>query len=215
MSYYLITHIQPFNSTFKNETNYEPALIHTSTTQLTKRQESKFLKVHSAKLKGQIDIMIHSETKMLQRVLEHDSIEKKVEKLENCIFYTKELNTDLKTKIEELKLKNNKMNDIETEKEEWKKKFKAMQIEFLKLKEVAEEFEKEKNLLQLENVEIEDRNQGCIRELIELHQKVIDLEHVNRINGENNRMLFSSQRIEFSRINIGMVVGIGLGYWYS
>jgi hypothetical protein len=161
------------------------------------------VKKGSEKMKKQIDRMIKSETTMLERVLEQDTVLKKMADLEQELFFKKEENKELELEIEKFKFENENLIHFRQKSEDLQQIIRSKGLEITELKLTIKE---QKNYEESQNIkilELEANNAEWMKELIQLRSKVIELEHINRINIQNNRLIFNSQRIEFSRFNLG------------
>jgi hypothetical protein len=154
-------------------------------------------------MRKQIETMIKSETAMLERVLEHDRVLKKVNDLEEDLFFKKELNQELRREIEKLEFENENLRSYRKEIEEMKLVMNDKEGEISDFKSKLKEKRKIEENLELRNIDLENQNEEWMKELIKLRAKVIELEHINQINLQNNKLLFNAQRIEFSRLNLG------------
>lgn len=167
------------------------------------RNESDFMKKNSEKMKKQIDRMLKSETTMLKRVLEHDEVLKQVKALEQELFIAQESNKSLEQKIEKLEFENENLMTYKEECEKLKQTIRGKGIEVTDLKLTIKEKERVNETQEMRILDLEERSGEWMSELLQLRARVIELEHVNQINIQNNRLLFNSQRIEFSRMNLG------------
>jgi chromosome segregation ATPase len=156
-------------------------------------------------MKKQIDRMMKSETGMLERALEHDRVLKRVNDLEETLFFKKELNQELNREIEKLQFENDNLLSYKQKVEEMKLEMVDQKRDISDLKMRIKEQNKIKENLEYKNLDLENRNDEWMKELVKLRAKVIELEHVNQINLQNNKLLFNAQRIEFSRLNLGKV----------
>lgn len=147
--------------------------------------------------------MIKSETEMLKKVLEQDQLAKKVKKLEQEQFFKNDQLEKLKEQLEELKLENEELEACRDKCEELELRIGEGKAENRELRVTLRENQEERDRLELRNLDLEDRNAQWMDQLVQMRAKVIHLEHVNQINLQNNRLLFSAQRIEFSRLNLG------------
>jgi chromosome segregation ATPase len=154
-------------------------------------------------MRKQIEAMIKSETAMLERVLEHDKVLKKVNDLEEDLFFKKELNQDLRREIEKLEFENENLRSYKKQIEEMKLLMNEKEGQISDFKSKLKEQKRIEENLELRNIDLENHNEEWMKELIKLRAKVIELEHINQINLQNNKLLFNAQRIEFSRLNLG------------
>lgn len=156
-------------------------------------------------MKKQIDRMIKSETAMLKGALEHDKVLKKVNDLEERLFFKKEANKELEGEIEKLQFENENLKSYKEELEEMKSKMMDQKADISDLKSRIKEQQRIKENLEYTNLDLETRNEEWMKEMVKLRAKIIELEHINQINLQNNKLLFNAQRIEFSRLNLGIL----------
>lgn len=154
----------------------------------------------------QVEGMIQSETVMLEQVLNHDQVIKKIKNLEEQLFFKKELEKELNCEIEKLEFENQNLKEYKQKCENLDQNLKHKEMEITDLKLEQKDQKKLIQGLELKNLDLEDRNSQWMVELVELRAKVIELEHVNKINIQNNRLIFNAQRIEFSRLNLGKFI---------
>lgn len=148
--------------------------------------------------------MMQSETVMLEQVLNHDQVLKKIKNLEEQLFFKKELEKELNGEIEKLEFENQNLKDYKQKCENLNQNLRHKEMEITDIKLEMKEKNKLYERLEFKNLDLEDRNSQWMSELVKLRAKVIELEHVNKINIQNNRLIFNAQRIEFSRFNLGM-----------
>lgn len=161
------------------------------------------LKKKNEKLIGQIEGMMHTETIMLEQSINHDKVMKKLKNLEQQIFVKDEHKKELDNEIEKLEFENQNLKDYKKECQDLNQ---TLRLKEMELTDIKLELKDQKRLIEryeMKNLNLEDRNSQWMAELIKLRAKVIELEHVNKINIQNNRLIFNAQRIEFSRMNLG------------
>lgn len=143
---------------------------------------------------------------MGQKFLDHDNILKEKKNLEQNLNSFMSVNKSLQRKIDVLTQENEFYKNQMNEKNELKIENQNLINEIYVKDEKFKEMEHFKDILEIDFKDLKEKYQESVKEVVHLHSTMMDLEHLNRINLENNKMLFTSQRIEFSRLNIGKFI---------